>query len=166
VVAPDGAILYGERLTGEIRRIDPSTGKDTHVFGLASDTRTDDLWETENGPECNDEINRIRRGFNYGWGPAETCHGRAPRNTNQDGTAPTLPLTFYPVTQGPHGHRFLRRVRSRLGPGGRRVRGSFNTGDIHEITLNENRTEIVHDTTPFNHGTFVLSLERGPVGTI
>jgi hypothetical protein len=57
-------------------------------------------------------------------------------------------------------------VRSRLGPGGRRVRGSFNTGDIHEITLNENRTEIVRDTTPFNHGTFVLSLERGPVGTI
>ena len=32
VVAPDGSIFYGERLTGEIRRIDPATGKNTHVF--------------------------------------------------------------------------------------------------------------------------------------
>jgi glucose/arabinose dehydrogenase len=303
VVAPDGAIFYGERLTGEIRRIDPSTGNDTHVFtvpgvigkptneqglvgiavppdfpetpalyayasrtasgrardqivrirttggaahamqlvldvkeaserhnggrmlfghdgmlyivvgesydssraqdvhdnggkvlrltpagavpkdnpfpgsyaysignrnsfGLAFDTRTDDLWETENGPECNDEINRIRRGFNYGWGPAETCHGRAPRNTNQDGTAPTLPLTFYPVTQGLTGIAFCDGCGLGSAREGDAFVGSFNTGDIHELTLNEDRTEIVRDTTPFNHGTFVLSLERGPNGTI
>ena len=29
-----GAIFYGERLTGEIRRIDPATGKDTSVFTI------------------------------------------------------------------------------------------------------------------------------------
>src|SRR5215212_5814269 len=32
VVAHDGSIFYGERLTGEIRRIDPATGKNTSVF--------------------------------------------------------------------------------------------------------------------------------------
>jgi glucose/arabinose dehydrogenase len=37
-------------------------------FGFAFDPRTDELWETENGPSCNDEINRIRGGENYGWG--------------------------------------------------------------------------------------------------
>ena len=29
-----GAIFYGERLTGEIRRIDPTTGKNTSVFTI------------------------------------------------------------------------------------------------------------------------------------
>src|SRR5262245_21722693 len=32
VIDPSGAIYYGERLTGEIRRIDPKTGKNTSVF--------------------------------------------------------------------------------------------------------------------------------------
>jgi glucose/arabinose dehydrogenase len=303
VVAPDGAIFYGERLTGEIRRIDPQTGKDTHVFtvpnvigkptneqglvgitlppdfpetpelyayasriadggardqivrirttggparsmqlvldvkeaserhnggrmlfgpdgmlyivvgesydaaraqdvhddggkvlrltpagaipkdnpfpgsyaysfgnrnsfGMAFDPRTGDLWESENGPECNDEINRIRRGFNYGWGPSETCEGKAPRNTNQDGAHPTLPLTYYPVTLGLTGIAFCDGCGLGTAREGHAFVGSFNTGDIHEITLNDDRTAIARDTTPFNHGTFVLSLERGPDGTI
>ena len=32
VLDKTGAIYYGERLTGEIRRIDPTTGKNTSVF--------------------------------------------------------------------------------------------------------------------------------------
>ena len=32
VVAPDGSIYYGERIAGEIRRIDPVTGRNTSVF--------------------------------------------------------------------------------------------------------------------------------------
>src|SRR3954469_3864620 len=32
VIDDTGAIYYGERLTGEIRRIDPKTGKNTSVF--------------------------------------------------------------------------------------------------------------------------------------
>jgi glucose/arabinose dehydrogenase len=303
VVAPDGTIFYGERLTGEIRRIDPETGKDTHVFtvpnvigkatneqglvgitvapdfpqtpelyayasriaggrardqivrirttggrahsmrlvldvkeaserhnggrmlfgpdgmlyivvgesydaaqaqdvhdnggkvlrlspaggipkdnpfpgsyaysfgnrnsfGLAFDPRTDDLWETENGPECNDEINRIRRGSNYGWGPSETCDGKAPRNTNQDGAHPTLPLMYYPVTQGLTGIAFCDGCGLGTAREGDAFVGSFNTGDIHEISLNDDRTAIARDTTPLDHGTFVLSLERGPDGVI
>src|SRR6185503_11470023 len=34
VIDPSGAIFYGERLTGEIRRIDPKTGKNTSVFTI------------------------------------------------------------------------------------------------------------------------------------
>jgi quinoprotein glucose dehydrogenase len=54
-------------------------------FGFAFDPGTDRLWQTENGPACNDEVNLIRKGRNYGWGPSATCTGAAPRNTNQDG---------------------------------------------------------------------------------
>jgi len=35
--------------------------------GLAYDTATDRLWETEHGPRGGDELNIIRKGANYGW---------------------------------------------------------------------------------------------------
>jgi glucose/arabinose dehydrogenase len=39
-------------------------------FGFTWDPQTGRLWQTENGPECDDEINLIRPGRNYGWGSA------------------------------------------------------------------------------------------------
>jgi glucose/arabinose dehydrogenase len=35
--------------------------------GLAIDPRNGALWETEHGPRGGDELNRVRRGRNYGW---------------------------------------------------------------------------------------------------
>jgi glucose/arabinose dehydrogenase len=50
-------------------------------IGLAVDPLTGNLWEEDNGPECNDEINRIEPALNYGWGPAGTCDSPIPRRT-------------------------------------------------------------------------------------
>jgi glucose/arabinose dehydrogenase len=36
-------------------------------FGLCVDPANGDLWETENGPDRDDELNLIARGGNYGW---------------------------------------------------------------------------------------------------
>lgn len=36
-------------------------------FGLTFDPLTGDLWDTENGPNVYDEVNRVTRGFNSGW---------------------------------------------------------------------------------------------------
>jgi glucose/arabinose dehydrogenase len=36
-------------------------------FGMALDRVTGELWDTENGPGTNDEINQILPGFNSGW---------------------------------------------------------------------------------------------------
>lgn len=36
-------------------------------FGLCVDPATDELWETENGPNVDDEVNVLRAGRNYGW---------------------------------------------------------------------------------------------------
>jgi len=36
-------------------------------FGICVDPTTGDLWETENGPASDDEVNRIVAGGNYGW---------------------------------------------------------------------------------------------------
>ena len=38
-----------------------------NLQGLAFNTTTGDLWETEHGPQGGDELNLIRPGLNYGW---------------------------------------------------------------------------------------------------
>ena len=63
-LAPDGSVP-----------VDNPFGPDDPVFalgirnsfGLCFDPATGDLWETENGPETDDEVNRIVPGGNYGW---------------------------------------------------------------------------------------------------
>jgi glucose/arabinose dehydrogenase len=135
-------------------------------FGLAFDPQTGDLWETENGPECNDELNRILPGRNYGWGPSETCDGKAPGDTNGDGPKPVLPLVFYDTTIGPTGIAFCNGCGLGTAREGDLFFGSFNTGDIHEVTLDADRTGVARDATPFNHGNLVLSIETGPDGAL
>src|SRR5215218_4140669 len=80
-MTPEGAVPKDNPFPGEYAY---SFGN-RNSFGLAFDPQTGDLWETENGPECNDEVNRIVGGLNYGWGPSETCAGAAPNDTNADG---------------------------------------------------------------------------------
>ena len=36
-------------------------------FGIAIDTLSNNLWDTENGPQFGDEINLVKPGFNSGW---------------------------------------------------------------------------------------------------
>ncbi len=55
-------------------------------IGFAFDPRTGNLWETENGPTCNDEINLIVAGGNFGWGPMESA-----RTRTRTARAPSLP---------------------------------------------------------------------------
>jgi glucose/arabinose dehydrogenase len=77
-------------------------------YGFDIDDDTGNVWETENGPECNDEINLIVPGANYGWGPSETCSTppNPPANTNQDGPSPHLPLKWWGTTIAPTGMAF------------------------------------------------------------
>ncbi|TMK30229.1 MAG: PQQ-dependent sugar dehydrogenase [Actinobacteria bacterium] len=91
-------------------------------FGFAFDPRKNRLWETENGPSCNDELNLIRKGANYGWGPNETCSGSSPANTNQDGPNPVRPKRWYTPTIAPprpseQRQAVLRRVQHRCDQG-------------------------------------------------
>ena len=175
-LAQDRSVNSGKVLrmtpTGGVPKGNPFTGSliysygHRNSFGLAFDPKTHDLWETENGPECNDELNRIIAGRNYGWGPSENCQGQAPEDTNGDGPKPVLPQLFYPQTIGPTGIAFCDGCGLGTAREGDLFFGAFNTGDIHEVSLNADRTEAVHDSTPFNHGNLVLSIETGPDGTL
>jgi glucose/arabinose dehydrogenase len=79
-------------------------------IGFAFDPDTGSLWETENGPDCNDEINLIVAGGNFGWGPTQACP-----DTNQDGPDPRLPPIWnFDVTVAVTGAAFCDRCG--LGP--------------------------------------------------
>ncbi len=53
-------------------------------FGLAYRQETDQIYETENGPNCDDEVNLIEKGKNYGWGPDYVCGTDGDLGTNGD----------------------------------------------------------------------------------
>ena len=132
-------------------------------FGFAFDPDTGALWETENGPECNDEINLIVAGSNYGWGPKETCSSPppAPANTNQDGPNPVPPLAFFGSTVAPVGAAFCAGC-GLPGSEGTLFYGAYNTRQILRVTLTADRTGIVSITPVYNHSASPISIERGP----
>lgn len=134
-------------------------------FGFTFDPRSGRLWETENGPQCNDEINLVARSRlkNYGWGPSQACSSppSAPWNTNRDGPSPVMPKRFFPIPPALTGAAFCRRCK--LSSGGQLFFGAYNTGTIHRAKLNSARTEIISQAPFYDHPNSVLSLET-PLG--
>ncbi len=136
-------------------------------FGMAFDPVTGRLWETENGPECNDELNRIVKGGNFGWGPNETCDGQAPENTNNSGPTPRiLPKRFYTPTIAPTGIVFCHGCGLGSGSRDRLFFGAYNTSEIRRVTLTSSRLGVASQEVVFTNDEGVLSMERGPKGGI
>ncbi len=61
-------------------------------FGLTVDPATHVLWDTENGPDTMDEINRVDPGFNSGWRP---LMGPDARSTSDPGDLWVVPGSAY-----------------------------------------------------------------------
>jgi glucose/arabinose dehydrogenase len=137
-------------------------------FGFDFDPQTGELWETENGPECNDELNHILAGENHGWGPSFDCGtGTAPDNTNQDGPSPVLPLAWFTPTIAPTGMAFCDGCS--LGPGaeGTFFFGTNNTREIREATLNPARDDLAGaPSIVLSEPQRIISLETAPDGRI
>ena len=105
-------------------------------IGFAFDPQSGHLWESENGPECNDEVNRIVRGGNHGWGPNESCP-----NTNNSGPTPRiLPKYTFADTVGLTGLAFCDACGLGAAFNGDLVVGAVNDGRIRRFDLNAGRT--------------------------
>jgi glucose/arabinose dehydrogenase len=129
-------------------------------IGMANDPKTGNLWETENGPECNDELNRVIAGGNYGWGPAEKCDGTA-HGTNQDGTNPIQPAENISTVVAPVGATFcnscgIPAAQSTL------VCGRYLTDDLRSVTLDSARTGVVSDDLLYQDSSNLLAVESSP----
>nr|MBA3691347.1 PQQ-dependent sugar dehydrogenase [Actinomycetota bacterium] len=86
-------------------------------FGLCVDPADGDLWETENGPGSDDEVNLVVAGANYGW----------PEQLGPGGASPFVdPVVAYRRIIVPTGCAVW---------GGDLFVGSYATGLLHRISL-------------------------------
>jgi glucose/arabinose dehydrogenase len=158
---------------GGIPPDNPFPGSRVFVYGIrnsigfAFDPSTGIIWETDNGPSCNDEINRIEPGRNYGWGTSWTCDEPppAPENTNQDGPAPVLPLAWFTPNVAPTGAVFCTGC-GLSGMEGSLLYGEFLTGNVNQVVLTADRMDIESITTVYTHPGSILSIEPGPDGRL
>ena len=95
---------------------DPFTGNDDRIyakgfrnpFGITWSTLDSSVYVTENGPDCNDEIDHVLPGNDYGWRPACdpsmpdhcACPQDAPYTTPLWGVSPTIAPTGLVVYTG------------------------------------------------------------------
>jgi glucose/arabinose dehydrogenase len=163
-------------LRGKILRINPdgSIPRDNPVgriwahgirnsIGFAFDPLTGRLWEQDNGPECNDEINRIVWGGNFAWGPNQSCP-----NTNNSGPDPRIrPRHTFGTPVGLTGLAFCDGCGLGAAYQGDLFVGAVNDGRIRRFDLNGNR--LGFDAGPLlvlDRPAPVLSLEVAPNGRI
>jgi quinoprotein glucose dehydrogenase len=169
---------------GKVLRIDPMTGaglpdnpfydgdgpNDDRIwalglrnpFGLTFDPFTGELWLSDNGPGCGDEINRIVRGGNYGWPLSSPSYFECldpgagyipPLWTWTPPIAPTG-IAFYHgnTLPGWHGDLFM---------------CAWRTGYLYRLQLDETRTRItaetVYDIAPAG---CTLDVVTGPDGSL
>jgi glucose/arabinose dehydrogenase len=126
-------------------------------YGFTFDPRTRALWQTENGPECEDEINLVRKGRNYGWGPGSDCP-----NTSTSGPNPARPKKKFTPPPALTGATFCIGCHLGAAPKGDLLFGSFNDDRIRRAPLRNDRTDLGRVRTLYNHGRGVLSLESHP----
>jgi glucose/arabinose dehydrogenase len=136
-------------------------------FGFAFDPVTDFLWQTENGPSCNDEVNFVVKGGNYAWGSSQTCSTppSPPTNTNQDGPSPIMPEVYYGSVIAPTGIAFCSGC-GIASAEGKAFLASWNDGTIRTLTLDAARTNVTSQAVVYTHSNSLLSLERGPDGAV
>ncbi len=75
-----------------------------HPQGLAWDSVSGKLWESEHGPQGGDEINIIEPGHNYGWGVVTM--GIQPGITKRSEAGMDQPVVYYTPTIAPSGMSF------------------------------------------------------------
>ena len=171
--SPSGKVL---RMTpaGTVPQTNPVPGSYVYAYGIRNsfgftfDPQTGGLWLTDNGPDCNDELNRIERGANYGWGPSASCSSppNPPVNTNRDGPSPALPQLWYRQRLAPTGVAFCRSCRLGRKSVGGLFFGVWNTGQIRRVKLRPNRRSVLSQSVVYTHRSRVYSMERAPNGAL
>ena len=130
-------------------------------FGFTFDPQTGRLWQTENGPECDDEINLITPGGNYGWGSDSDCP-----NTSTQGPAPIQPEREYTPAIVPTGAAFCSGCGLGAEVEGQLLVAFFDDGTIRRYSLDGERDDITGEAVLYDHAGFVLAVERRPNGQI
>src|SRR3989441_440968 len=140
-----------------------------NMFGLAFHPFTGRVYVTENGPNCNDEVNLLPNltasDRNYGWGPTASCGSLPPpADTNRDGPNPIFPIWWWGTTICPTNAAIYR------GPyfptwQGDLFMGDCNTGRFHRLHLvPPNYDSVTSDNILWTAPTSIIAVAVGPDG--
>lgn len=123
-------------------------------FGLAAANGR--LYSSENGPNCDDELNLIEPGRNYGWGAGYDC------GTAGVGERPTPPLVRWTPPIVPTDLTFYKgKVRSLSGS---LYMGDFGSGGLHRFVMNEGGTRVTDDRIVYTAPGGIVDVSKGPGG--
>ena len=111
-------------------------------FDFAFHPRTGELFATENGPDENDEINRVLAGGNYGW-PFFQCESSRSPGCPFDRPRNTPPLRCYPTIIAPTGIVFYTGLAYPEDFRNDLFFGDFNTGTLHRLVLSEDGSAVL-----------------------
>jgi glucose/arabinose dehydrogenase len=126
-------------------------------FGLTHKPGTAKLYETENGPDCDDELNRIRKGRNYGWGSGYSC------GTAGVGPNPKRPLKRWSSIIVPTDPWWYRGKLAKLN--GDIYMGDFE-GRLHRIGLNRKGSRVRFDRIIHRAPNGIVDVTKGPGGLL
>lgn len=123
-------------------------------FGLTHKPGSSQLFETENGPDCDDEFNRIKKGRNYGWGSNYQC------GTRGVGSDPKPPLKRWSDVIVPTDPWYYQGRMNALN-------GDVYVGDfgsrLHRLVINDKGT-VREDRIIYNASGGITDVSKGPGG--
>lgn len=153
---PDGTVPSGNPFSSPGDRNPVWSYGHRNPFGLAHEPGTRRLYETENGPSCDDELNRIVRGRNYGWGDGYDC------GTAGVGPNPKRPLKRWSDVIVPTDPWFYEGRMRRLS--GDLYVGDFSAGKLRRVHLNRKGTRVrrIHSIHDASEG--IVDVTKGPGG--
>ena len=122
-------------------------------FGLAHKPGTSKVFETENGPQCDDEMNIIKKGRNYGWGPGYDC-GTAGVGPNPKGPEVRWSDIIVPTDLGWYSGR-IKSLRGLLG-------ADYGPGRLHRFVMNDRSTRVKRDQIVYNGSESIVDVAEGP----
>ncbi len=129
-------------------------------FDFAFDPFSGHLFASENGPGCDDEVNLIVAGGNYGWRASYPCDD----NSGAGGYRP--PLRFWTPTIAPTGIHIYSGDRIPQWTGSLFM-CAWNNGFLYRWTLNPQRTALTGENVVDLGGIkCTLDLETGPDGAL
>ncbi|MDQ3766722.1 MAG: PQQ-dependent sugar dehydrogenase [Actinomycetota bacterium] len=152
---PDGSIPRGNPFSKPGDRSPVWSYGHRNGFGLTHKPGTQKLYETENGPECDDELNRIKRGRNYGWGNGYNC------GTAGVGPRPKRPLHRWDAVIAVTDPWWYKGRMKRLS--GDIYAGGFTNGTLHRLVMNEKGTKVRRDKV-IHRGEGIVDVAKGPGG--
>jgi aldose sugar dehydrogenase len=152
---PSGAIPRGNPFSKPGSRNPVWTYGHRNPFGLTREPGGRLLVESENGPECDDELNLIVRGRNYGWGNGYGC---GTRGVGPDPKAPLVRWTPTIVPTDPWWYRGRLKALS-----GSVYMGDFSSGRLHRFRL-DSSGRLLSKSVIFHAPEGIVDVSKGPGG--